>query len=434
MDVAVLQPDRTHSRWVGPDDAVVVVGVRLGRYAHVGEIGYVGVSGALIRSERVRLHPLLRRCLHRDVERGDDLVAARIDGGAVAGVRALAAEQIRKLLADDQVELRGDHPRLGGGMEHDRFGLGLQYVRVAVLAPQQAVEVVDSHVLQDCVAALHDGLIGWHDEAAVVLLCGVRDQVVCRWRLEDGGQNRGLGNRQCAEIRDAEVALRGGGDPVALVAVEVEVQIGGDDRLLAGVAGEFLRQPDRLDDLLDLAIDGAGRRRQHVRHASNQLLRDSGCATRRAGQGIAQRRQDRGRIEAGVRPERLVFGAGGRVENDVRNLRKGKDAAILRPKGRQLVLPRPVVQHRLLVEVDILEEGLRILQVLAVRGIHPDGAREGDHAQGEEHAQDEEGQYGGDASTGRLSRSLPSRNATRTSDCDDAVRVGRDWSSWRLAR
>jgi hypothetical protein len=36
---------------------------------------------------------------------------------------------------------------------------------------------------------------------------GVGDEVVGRRRLQDRGQDRGLGDRQLAQVRDAEVAL-----------------------------------------------------------------------------------------------------------------------------------------------------------------------------------------------------------------------------------
>ena len=81
-----------------------------------------------------------------------------------------------------------------------------------------------------------------------------------------------MGNRQLAQIPDAEVALGGGGDAVALVPVEVQVEVVGDDRLLAFLTGELLRELDRLDDLLDLAVDRAGGRRQKA--LFDELLSD----------------------------------------------------------------------------------------------------------------------------------------------------------------
>jgi hypothetical protein len=130
-----------------------------------------------------------------------------------------------------------------------------------------------------------------------------------------GGEDHGLGDRQLAQIRDAEVALGGGGDAVALVAVEVQVQVVGDDRLLAFLTRELLGELDRLDDLLDLAVDRAGGRRQKA--LFDELLGDGGGASRASGDGVSERRQDRRGIEAGVGPEGLVLCRRGRVEDDV---------------------------------------------------------------------------------------------------------------------
>ena len=80
-----------------------------------GEIGDVGGQVGLVRAEDIGLQPLLGRGLHVDVERGDDLVAAGVDGRAIGGVRARAAQQVGQLLADQQVELRGDHLGLRAG-------------------------------------------------------------------------------------------------------------------------------------------------------------------------------------------------------------------------------------------------------------------------------------------------------------------------------
>ena len=55
---------------------------------------------------------------------------------------------------------------------------------------------------------------------------------------------------------DPEVASDRRLHAVALVAVVVLVEVGGDDRLLALLAREVLGHPDRLDDLLELALGG----------------------------------------------------------------------------------------------------------------------------------------------------------------------------------
>ena len=60
----------------------------------------------------------------------------------------------------------------------------------------------------------------------------VQDEVVVRRRLRQPGEDRRLGDRQVVELL-AEVRLGRGLDPVALVAVVVLVEVGGDDLLLA---------------------------------------------------------------------------------------------------------------------------------------------------------------------------------------------------------
>ena len=72
-----------------------------------------------------------------------------------------------------------------------------------------------------------------HHEAAVLQLDGVAHEVVGRGRLRDGGQRGGLGDGEVVQVRDAEVGLGGGLHAVAVVAVEVLVEVGGQDGLLA---------------------------------------------------------------------------------------------------------------------------------------------------------------------------------------------------------
>ena len=212
----------------------------------------------MVRPQYVRLEPLLCRRLHRGVERRDDLVAARVDCFTVGGIGALAANQVRQLLADEQVEVRGDVLRVGRGMKDNGIGFGHEQGGIVVLALQKTVTVVTAHVFQNGVASDHDrGVVGY-DQRPVFHLIGIGDQVVRRGRLQDRGQDGGLSRCQFAQVGYAEVALGGRGNSVALVAVEVEIQIGGDNRLFALFTGELLSQPDRLDDFLDLPIDSRG--------------------------------------------------------------------------------------------------------------------------------------------------------------------------------
>src|SRR6185369_1098271 len=134
------------------------------------------------------------------------------------------------------------------------------------------------------------------------LLHGVLDQVERRRRLGNRREDRLLGQGQLAESL-VEVLPRGRRDPVALVAVEVLVEIGGDDLLLALLAGVGLGQPERLDDLADLALLAtAGERARRQEARPDELLGDRRAASRIAAQGVEGRRYEAADVEAGVRP------------------------------------------------------------------------------------------------------------------------------------
>ena len=104
----------------------------------------------------------------------------------------------------------------------------------------------------------------------------------------------------------AEVPERRGLHAVALVAVEVLVEVGRHDRLLAGLARERLGQPDRLDDLADLSVvDGAGESVGAQEPRANELLRDRRGAAHTPGVlfVLGPRRGDLGKIDPRVTPE-----------------------------------------------------------------------------------------------------------------------------------
>ena len=112
-----------------------------------------------------------------------------------------------------------------------------------------------------------------------------------------------------------------------------------------------LGQPDRLDDLLELALGrpvrvlDEGRVEQPL---ADELLGDGRRATTVAAERSERRRDDGDRVEARVVPERLVLDRGGRVEQDLRDLIELDDLALGVAEARQLDLAGPVVDDRLL--------------------------------------------------------------------------------------
>ena len=220
------------------------------------------------------------------------------------------------------------------------------------------------HQVQDLVPALDDIRVLRNDELEVgaFLAVGdvveahlgrVADQVVGRRRLGDRGQDRVLGEGQLVE-RLAEVALRGSLHAIALVAVEVLVEVRRDDLLLAGHARrEFLGQPVRLDDLARLALIGRaleGLRREQA--GAHELLGDGRCATRPIGQRVDPRRDDGGGVEARVGPEVLVLDSGRRVDDLAGKLVERDEFALQVAQASQLDRAGPVVDDGLLLERD----------------------------------------------------------------------------------
>ena len=180
----------------------------------------------------------------------------------------------------------------------------------------------------------------------------------------------------CASVslveRLAEVALGGRLHAVALVAVEVLVEVGGDDLLLAFLARIGLGQPDRLDDLARLALIGRARERLgREQPRADELLGDRGGAAGPAGQGIEARRDDADRVEPGVDPEVLVLDGRRGVDDLARQLVEGDQLALEVAEAGELDLAGPVVDDRLLLERDVRERGRRVGEtrgVLVVRG------------------------------------------------------------------
>ena len=314
-------------------------------------------------------------------------------------------------MANLEHELGGQPVGRGGRRKHHRLLLRRVVVGRRVLA--RGEDAARLHQLQDVVSALDDRRIGWHDQVRLPvgpgLLHGVLDQVEVGGGLRDRREDGRLRQGQLAEIRDAPVAAGGCRHPVAAVAVEVLVEVGGDDLLLARDAGELLGQPDRLDDLADLPLErGARERGLGQEPRPHQLLGDRRGAARIAGQGIQARGEDPGGIEAGVLPERLVLGGRRRVDEDGRDLVVRDDVALLAGKGGELDLAGPVQDPGLLGEVEVVEDHLRVRKALAVVAERGHRSREPDDARDEKRGEQEDGEGDGDPRDIRITgRALP---------------------------
>ncbi len=258
--------------------------------------------------------------------------------------------------------MRGDPLRSGLAGEDDLLALGGGEVGRGVLATRHRCPAVGQEA-EDQVASLHDGgrrrdeqvglravIAFGHDGRAA--LDGVADEVVVRRRLREAGDDRRLRRVDVLEV-DPEVRLDGRLHAVALVAVVVLVEIGRDDLLLAGLAREGLRDPDRLDDLLELALGRPVRVLDELlveQAGSDELLGDGRCAARVAAQRAERRRDDRHRVEAGVLPEGLVLDRRRGIEQDLRDLVELDDLAPGVAEACQLDRAGPVVDDRLFRE------------------------------------------------------------------------------------
>ena len=234
-------------------------------------------------------------------------------------------------------------------------------------------------------------------------------EVVVAGRLRDGGQDGGLGEGQLVEVGDAEVVLGRGPDAVVVVAEEVLVVVGGDDRLLAVQPGVGLGHPDRLDDLLDLALDRPLRvldQRWIEESLAHQLLGDGGGAAT-----VALERVDGGRPDARPGRSRCSSRTSCPRRRSARRCRAGEISSNVTTSRRsvaeagQLDRAGAVVDDRLLVEVDVLAARRGSGRSLAVVGVGGDGADEGDAGHGEEGGEEEEGE--GDCGDPRHSSAAP---------------------------
>ena len=212
--------------------------------------------------------------------------------------------------------------------------------------------------------------------------------------MRDRGEDGVLGEGQLGE-RLAEVATRGGLHAVCLVAVEVLVEIRGDDVLLALVARVGLGEPDRLDDLADLALVRlAGERLGGQQSGADELLGDGRRAARTAGQRVESGADDADRVEARVRPEMLVLDGGRRIEHLVGDLIERDDLAAEGAEARQLDLVGAVVDDGLLLEIEVRQGRLGVRQ--ASRVVVVSSHREQRPRSGREHGDQEDDDGDGD--------------------------------------
>lgn len=211
--------------------------------------------------------------------------------------------------------------------------------------------------------------------------------------IRQGGDDRRFCRRQLGQ-RLAEVGPRRGLDAVGLVAVVVLVEVGGDDLLLALLAGECLRDPDRLDDLLELALHRPVRilhERLVEQPRADQLLGDRGRPTAVTTDQIESCGDDPDRIEPGVLPEGLVLDRGRGVEQERRDLREGHDLAPELAEAGKLDRAGPVVDDRLLGQL-VGRQGRRVGEgrivgegvVAGDHGDRPDDPEAGEEDEGDD--------------------------------------------------
>src|SRR5439155_26735941 len=200
---------------------------------------------------------------------------------------------------------------------------------------------------------------------------------------------------------------------VALVAVEVLVEVGGDDVLFALLAGVGLGQPERLDDLPDLPLlAAAAERRLREQSGADELLGDRRAAARMALERVEGRRHEAAEVEAGVRPEVLVLDRRRRVEQLGRDLLEGDELALELAEPGQLDLAAAIGDPSLLVELEVGERVLGVGQALAVVVVGRSDRDETRQADQDEDRQDQEGDRDDDSSE--------VRRATRPSALDAA--------------
>ncbi len=312
-------------------------------------------------------HLSLRNLLLRHVERRGHPVAAPAHG------RLVAPEDLRELVADLEDEVR----RADGGHRWARDLDPLRARGLGLLLRDRA----DIHHLVEHVAAT---LLGAID------VLGLR-RVEHRRSLRETGEKRRFRQRELRQVGLPEIGLRGRLYAVCLVPVIDLVEVELEDLLLR--VGP--RDLDREDGLTDLPLDAHLATDDPLLH---ELLRDRRCAAL-AGAAIrdigVDRAEDPQDVQAGVRPEALVFGRHGGVDEHLRDVFVRRDLAALFLELVEQLGAGAVVELRGLGE-RIAREVLGGGQVLGqagerdAAGDDQEGAgreEEGEQARGDEEAQ-----------------------------------------------
>ena len=206
-------------------------------------------------------------------------------------------------------------------------------------------------------------------------------------------------------------------------------------RSLPTVARVLVRQAQRLDDLLGLAQVAIGAVDDVLgqQPRADELLGDGRCAAlARARRVLGDGRDQRGRVDAGVLPERAVLRRRRGVEDQRRDIGVVDDAAALVLEPAQLHLAVAVVDDRGLGEGQVAELA-RVGQVGredAKRRDRQDAGQpdhdQGGRGDGTEHHPESPRRAGRDG--------LPTPDALRPPDRDDARGPGHEGSPGRLGR
>ena len=163
--------------------------------------------------------------------------------------------------------------------------------------------------------------------------------------------------------------------------------------LLAVFLRELLGHPDRLDDLLELALDRPVLVLDELlveEPGADQLLGDGRGAATVTAQRVQTGRDDPHRVETGVLPEGLVLDGGRGVDDDRRDVIEVDDLPLEVPESRELGLPGAVIDDRLLGQ-DVLGQLRGLIQTRCQRGVGPDGGEGADDADAGKEQEDDDG-------------------------------------------